>query len=104
MRVLQLTGPMEGGIRRHVEALLEGLPAEGVECGLAGPVKTPQAGAGWIELALTDRSASALSPRNIAALGSAWRRGGWDLVHAHGYKAAALAGATSLLAPGLRYV
>lgn len=110
MRVLLLTGPAEGGIRRHVEALARGLPAEGVTCGLAGPSKPdwPSADPGrelpWFRVPLDDRMLTVLVPPTVQALRTAWRRERWDLLHAHGFKATVLAWLASHGAPSRSYV
>jgi glycosyltransferase involved in cell wall biosynthesis len=104
MRVLQLTGPIEGGIRKHVEALLCELPGQGVEAALAGPAPVGGPGVPWSPVPLTDRALSALSPRNLLALSAARRRTRAELMHAHGYKAAALAGLASVSSSAGPYV
>ena len=90
-RVLQLVGPSTGGIRRHVIALRAGLVDRGWEVDLAAPPgvfgDTPAvaevpipSGPGPV-----DAARSVLAVRRLAA--------GYDLVHAHGWKAGWVAAA-----------
>lgn len=95
---------------RHVEALARGLPAEGMVCGLASPAPPDWVGrerggeVRWRQVALDDRMLSALAPRTVSALRAVWCRERWDLVHAHGYKAAVLAWMASRASSSMRYV
>jgi glycosyltransferase involved in cell wall biosynthesis len=91
-RVLLVSGPASGGIRRHLEELAEYLPAYQFEPALAAPASLPlRAVLPRFGVEIGDR----LRPtRDLLALGalrgavSEWRP---DLVHAHGVKAALLA-------------
>jgi glycosyltransferase involved in cell wall biosynthesis len=80
-RVLHLLGPSTGGIRRHVAALADGLPAYGWQVTVAGPAGV-MAGAG--------------PQHHVVAVPFGWPQlarvaQGVDLVHAHGLKAGWLA-------------
>jgi glycosyltransferase involved in cell wall biosynthesis len=88
-RVLQVSGPAAGGMRRHVIGLTEGLPAYGWEVATAAPegVRTSAAGVGF-QLALGDRPRPASDLRAIRSLREVIRDWAPVLVHAHGVKAA----------------
>jgi glycosyltransferase involved in cell wall biosynthesis len=91
-RVLLISGPAVGGMRRHVESLAVGLPEKGFEVAVAAPAAMqlgPLTARFGIELGDRPRPASDLSA--LWGLRQAVR--GWrpDLVHAHGVKAALLA-------------
>ena len=102
MRVMLVSGPAAGGIRRHLEALVVGLPARGVEVRMAAPasVRLPASTSRW-DLELGDR----LRPASDFCAVRTLRRAAWewrpDLLHAHGVKAALLALAS--LPPGRRH-
>lgn len=91
-RVLQLTGPSSGGIRRHVAVLAKILAERGMEVDVASPrgvmdgLDTGAARRHVVEVP------DGLSPAGVVAAVRALRtlrreRGGWDVVHAHGLKA-----------------
>src|SRR5689334_17230149 len=92
LRVLQVCGPAAGGMRRHLEALLTGLPARGVEVRVAVPasVRLPASTSRW-DLDLGDRLRPALDTGAVRSLRRTVREWRPDLVHAHGVKAALLA-------------
>jgi glycosyltransferase involved in cell wall biosynthesis len=91
-RVLLISGPAVGGMRRHVESLAAGLPEKGFEVALAAPTAMEMGlPTARFCLSLGDRPRP---PSDLAALRRLrqavrdWRP---DLVHAHGVKAALLA-------------
>ncbi|MTI94128.1 MAG: glycosyltransferase family 4 protein [Firmicutes bacterium] len=66
LRVLQVSGPAAGGIKKHIRQLAAGLYARGVEVRIAPP--------------------GPVSPLTMAALIRDIREGGVDLVHCHGFQ------------------
>jgi glycosyltransferase involved in cell wall biosynthesis len=96
-RVLQLVGPSTGGIRRHVMALREGLVEQGWDVDLAAPRGVFPADDVVAEVPIptgpgpVDAARSVLAVRRLAT--------GYDLVHAHGWKAAWVAAAPRPRAP-----
>jgi len=91
-RVLLLSGPAVGGMRRHVESLAAGLPERGFEAAVAAPGAMelgPRTARFCLELGDRPRPASDLGTlRALRRAVQEWRP---DLVHAHGVKAALLA-------------
>lgn len=91
LRVLLVAAEAVGGIARHVRALVEGLPEQGIEVVLCAPHSTLAA----IELTpAADAVASpvgSLAPARLFAARRTLRRlaGQADLVHAHGLRAGA---------------
>lgn len=92
MRVMLVSGPAAGGIRRHLEALASGLPARGFEVAVAAPeqtrIGTP---VDRFRLDIGTRPNPLHDMRTVLALGRLVRESKVDLVHAHGVKAALLA-------------
>lgn len=98
--MLHVTGPTRGGIRAHVALLRRHLPTRGYRVCLAAPKPLkPGETASWTLLPLTDRAASALSPRTALALARAVKEFRPALLHAHGYKAALAARLAGLAGP-----
>ncbi|MGO8673434.1 MAG: glycosyltransferase family 4 protein [Capsulimonadaceae bacterium] len=102
LRVLQVVRPASGGIRQHVLELIRGLAAEGVECGVAAPVDF----LGNLPVGLPVAVCSALGisasmgPADLMVAGRLSKLvAGYDLVHAHGLRAAWVAGIASGMRP-----
>ncbi|MCP4437188.1 MAG: glycosyltransferase family 4 protein [Actinomycetia bacterium] len=93
---LQLLGPSTGGIRGHVAQLSRGLADRGVSAPVVGPAGVMEGLGGQAGVVAVPES---LDPRGLVAARRQLRqwRGGTQLVHAHGLKAAwtALAGRPS---------
>lgn len=94
LRVLLVSGPATGGIRRHLQNLLEGLPARGVVLGLAAPsdlsTLSDQSDVRHWPVGLGDRPRPPQVLAALLTLRRAVREFRPDLVHAHGAKAALL--------------
>jgi glycosyltransferase involved in cell wall biosynthesis len=92
MRVLLVSGPATGGIRRHLEALVTHLPARGVEVALAVPktvILPPVSPRFPLHVADRPRPLSdLLAVARLRANVRSWRP---EVIHAHGVKAALLA-------------
>lgn len=88
-RILLVSGPAAGGMRRHLERLVEGLPAHGWEAVLAAPAAVGPA-VRW-PLSLGESPRPPRDVRAALALRAAVRACEPTLVHAHGAKAALLA-------------
>lgn len=90
-RVLLVSGPVAGGIRRHLESLARGLPPLGWEPALAAPASVPLGvPLPRFPVELGDRPRPAADMRALPALRRAaaeWRP---DVIHAQGVKAALL--------------
>jgi glycosyltransferase involved in cell wall biosynthesis len=89
-RVLLVTGPASGGLKRHVDTLAERLPERGYEVAAASPDGVFPRGTTTFRFDLGDRPRPAADLRAVAELRRAivdWRP---ELIHAHGVKAALL--------------
>lgn len=94
LRVLEVFEPRDGGVAEHVRLLAHGLVARGAEVTVAG---RPDAGPrGWLEaqgirylpVSLTGRVPDPVpDTRALLAISRELRRGGYNMVHAHGQKA-----------------
>ncbi len=93
--VLEVLGPSTGGIRRHVAALADGLPALGWDATIAGPAGVMDGLTdGVVPIAVPAAMSTALRhpDRFSAAASSVGRLGrSHDVIHAHGLKAGLLA-------------
>jgi glycosyltransferase involved in cell wall biosynthesis len=101
---LHVAGPARGGIRSHLALLVRELPAHGYTARLATPKPIEPCADAWSPLSITERVASALSPRVVLGLARLLRALRPAVVHAHGYKAATaglLASAFALRTPRL---
>lgn len=88
IRVLLVSGPAAGGLKRHIERLVMRLPVLGVEVAAATPRNTAPEGIESYPFELGDRPRPAADLRALQQLLRAvagWRP---DLIHAHGVKAA----------------
>lgn len=90
LRVLEVLGETTGGIGRHVAVLAEQLPRHDIDVAVAGPASALAAidGSGAAAHAIPIGPAGA-APRARAALRKLSRE--FDVVHAHGLRATALA-------------
>jgi glycosyltransferase involved in cell wall biosynthesis len=96
MRVTQVIATSTGGVGHHVRSLVQRLPALGWDVTVVGPPETEAAfgfraaGARFLPL---DVAASPRPGRDLAAVRRLRRLSrGVDVVHAHGFRAAAFAG------------
>ena len=103
-RVLELLGPSTGGIRRHVAVLSKLAAARGLEVTVAAPsgvmdgLDTGDAGSETVAVPASFHPKAVLTGiRELRALVAA--DGGFDVVHAHGLKAAWTAWLTHTGAP-----
>lgn len=96
MRLTIVVGMAAGGVGMHVRSLVERLGGLGIEVGVAGPQETQDrfdfaaAGARFAPVRI---GSAPNPPADLAAVGAlrqAFR--GTDVVHAHGFRAAALSG------------
>jgi glycosyltransferase involved in cell wall biosynthesis len=98
MKILMVSGPAVGGIRRHLRTLCAALPAHGAEVAVAAPASLEvDAPHGRFLLALGDAPRPTRDLRALLALRravAAWRP---DVIHSHGLKAALL---TLMASPG----
>lgn len=78
MKVLHVSGPSAGGISRHIQQLQRGLAAMDVKVNLVSPV--------------------AVRPGFVINVFRELKRGGYDLVHCHGYQGGAVGRAAAVLA------
>ena len=97
-RVLHVSRPAAGGLRQHLVTLLRGLGQRGCECALAGPaallrdIEETKGGApceSVLPIEITDRPQ--LQSDLLAARRLRRAAAGFDLVHAHGMRAAWIA-------------
>src|SRR2546425_9296228 len=99
-RVLLLSGPAVGGMRRHVESLAAGLPERGFEAAVAAPGAMelgPRTARFCLELGDRPRPASDLGTlRALRRAVREWRPG---LGHAHGGEGAVPAPGAALPGP-----
>jgi glycosyltransferase involved in cell wall biosynthesis len=89
-RVLLVTGPASGGLKRHVETLADRLPGLGYQVASAAPVGVFTGIEAGFRLDLGDRprpGPDLQALRQLRAAAASWRP---DLIHAHGVKAALL--------------
>ena len=89
-RVLLVTGPAAGGLKRHVGTLAEHLPRRGLEVAAVAPKGVFPASAVTFPLELGDRPRPAADLRAAAQLRRAVREWQPEVIHAHGVKAALL--------------
>ncbi|MDP9385446.1 MAG: glycosyltransferase, partial [Actinomycetota bacterium] len=94
-RVLQVYGPVDGGVPAHVQVLSEGLLERGWELELAAPAASPALHALRDLGVPVHPLAFSRAPRpgdltTLARLRALDRERGFDLVHAHSSKAGAL--------------
>ncbi|NTU72331.1 MAG: glycosyltransferase family 4 protein [Coriobacteriia bacterium] len=93
MRVLMVVRPASGGMKEHVLALVRGLVARGHEVELAAPASsgiTDAARAAGItvrDVPIAGPLHPIQDPRAVRALSRLVSSGGFDVVHAHGFKA-----------------
>lgn len=78
MKILHVSGPSTGGIASYISQLQRGLAPMGVEANLAPAV--------------------ALRPGAVSSLVREMKRGGYDLVHCHGFQGGAVGRAAAALA------
>lgn len=100
-RVLEVLGRSAGGIARHVARVVEGLnDRDGLRIDVAGPADLPvPMGVPVLEVVIPDGPVRG-HPRAIKKLRSIVRRGGYDMVHAHGLRAGIDAGLAVRVRPG----
>ncbi len=97
MRVLMVVRPAAGGMKQHVLALSAGLSAAGHVVELATPPDSDLAGDARLNglvvhpLALVGALNPAMDTLAARSLARVVRRGGFDIVHAHGFKAGLVA-------------
>ncbi|WP_035812764.1 glycosyltransferase family 4 protein [Jiangella gansuensis] len=96
MRLTIVVGMTAGGVGAHVRSLVERLGDHGVTVGVAGPAETQErfdfvgAGARFAPVAI---GSAPNPPADLAAVQGLRRAfAGTDVVHAHGFRAAALSG------------
>ena len=93
MRVLMVVRPASGGMKEHVLALARGLVARGHEVELAAPATSEitdsarAAGFTVHDIPLVGPLNPVQDPRAVRALSRIIYDGGFDVVHAHGFKA-----------------
>ena len=93
MRVLMVVRPASGGMKEHVLALARGLIRRGHEVELAAPPTSEitesarAAGFAVREIPLVGPLNPVQDPRAVRALSRIIHDGGFDIVHAHGFKA-----------------
>lgn len=88
VRVLMVTGPAAGGLKRHVERLAVGLPAFGVAVAAAAPGQNAFEIEPSFPFELGDRPRPLADLRSLQQLRRAVAAWQPDLIHAHGAKAA----------------
>ncbi|MGV3720138.1 MAG: glycosyltransferase family 4 protein [Actinomycetota bacterium] len=89
-RILLVSGPASGGLKRHVETLAARLPQWGYHVAGAAPKGVFSPGVRYFPLDLGDRPrplADLAAVRQIRRAAKSWQP---DLIHAHGIKAALL--------------
>ncbi len=97
-RVLLVSGPVAGGIRRHLESLAAGLPSRGFMPALAAPAAVDLSfPGGRLPFEVADRPRPLRDLSAVGTLRRASRAFGTEVVHAQGIKAALL---TLLAFPG----
>lgn len=95
LRVLLVLGTSGGGVGRHVHDLAESLVAEGHLVTIAGPPSVQEmldltaVGARFVPVPIADRPSVTGDPRTIRTLRKLVKE--FDVVHAHGLRAGALA-------------
>jgi glycosyltransferase involved in cell wall biosynthesis len=93
VRVLMVVRPASGGMKQHVLALSRGLVARGHEVHVAAPgsseiaVEAQDAGLPVHKIPLVGPLNPVQDPRAVRSLSRIIYDGGFDLVHAHGFKA-----------------
>lgn len=89
-RILLVSGPAAGGLKRHVETLASRLPARGFEVAGAAPPGVFVEAVCRFPLDLGDRPRPGADLRTVRQLRLAAKQWKPDVVHAHGVKAALL--------------
>jgi glycosyltransferase involved in cell wall biosynthesis len=102
-RVLLVSGPVAGGMRRHLEALVSGLLPRGYDVAVATPATVElEPLVAWFPFELGERPRPFADTQALRSLRAAVREWRPEVVHAHGVKAALLALALPL--PGRPHV
>jgi len=110
LRLLMVVRPAAGGMRQHVLALARGLAERGHAIEFAAPAASDVAAAarecGFAvhDVPIAGPLHPVSDPLAVSALRRAIRRGGFDLVHAHGFKAGFVGRLASTLAGSVPFI